>query len=129
MISYPPLPYLTGFLQYPGAYILLPYKRHRHLGINLFCHENHFGDCSCEKCAEIKGENILGNILMILRQEFIDGFFTTSPHSSLVFSDNVDYRDDYYFNAFSKTAILKGETFAVNRADYQNDDAEDIEAK
>ncbi|MBR1374552.1 MAG: NADAR family protein [Cardiobacteriaceae bacterium] len=87
-----------------------------------FCHENHFGDCSCEKCADIKGENLLGKILMMLRQEFIDGFLTTSPHSALDFSDNVDYRDDYYFNAFSKTAFVRNEPFAVNRADYPDEE-------
>ena len=30
-------------------------------------HDNFWGDCSCEKCIEIKGYNILGALLMELR--------------------------------------------------------------
>jgi ribA/ribD-fused uncharacterized protein len=32
-------------------------------------HDNHYGDCYCEKCRLTKGENILGQILMRVRTE------------------------------------------------------------
>ena len=32
-------------------------------------HDNCWGDCSCEKCREIAGENRLGKILMQIREE------------------------------------------------------------
>ena len=32
-------------------------------------HDNYWGDCSCDKCKEIKGRNTLGNILMRIRKE------------------------------------------------------------
>lgn len=32
-------------------------------------HDNCWGDCSCEKCKNIKGENRLGKILMKIREE------------------------------------------------------------
>lgn len=32
-------------------------------------HDNHFGNCYCERCSNIKGENILGKCLMKVRQE------------------------------------------------------------
>lgn len=35
-------------------------------------HDNFFGSCSCEKCGN-KGQNNLGKILMIVRQELRDG--------------------------------------------------------
>lgn len=33
-------------------------------------HDNFWGDCCCKKCKAIIGENMLGQILMILRQAF-----------------------------------------------------------
>ena len=32
-------------------------------------HDNVWGDCRCSKCQEIKGENLLGQILMQVREE------------------------------------------------------------
>jgi ribA/ribD-fused uncharacterized protein len=32
-------------------------------------HDNCWGDCSCEKCKDIKGQNNLGKILMKVREE------------------------------------------------------------
>jgi ribA/ribD-fused uncharacterized protein len=32
-------------------------------------HDNYWGNCSCEKCKNIKGKNILGKILMRVREE------------------------------------------------------------
>ena len=32
-------------------------------------HDNYWGNCSCEKCKNIKGKNILGKILMRIREE------------------------------------------------------------
>jgi hypothetical protein len=33
-------------------------------------HDNHWGDCRCEKCHKTKGKNMLGRILMRLRKRF-----------------------------------------------------------
>ena len=32
-------------------------------------HDNYWGDCKCEKCKDIKGENKLGQLLMQVREE------------------------------------------------------------
>ena len=32
-------------------------------------HDNCWGDCSCERCKDIKGQNNLGKILMRVREE------------------------------------------------------------
>ena len=37
-----------------------------------YWHDNTWGDCSCEKCKDIIGRNMLGNILMKLRTEFME---------------------------------------------------------
>ena len=37
-----------------------------------YWHDNTWGDCSCEKCKDIVGRNMLGNILMKLRTEFME---------------------------------------------------------
>lgn len=36
-------------------------------------HDNIWGDCKCDKCEKIPGENWLGKILMELREGFING--------------------------------------------------------
>ena len=36
-------------------------------------HDNFWGDCTCEKCATIEGENHLGRILTLVR-EYLEGF-------------------------------------------------------
>lgn len=36
-------------------------------------HDNYWGDCYCEKCVDIKGENKLGKILMFVRRKYIKG--------------------------------------------------------
>lgn len=33
-------------------------------------HDNTWGDCSCEKCRKIQGHNMLGNILMWIREAY-----------------------------------------------------------
>ena len=33
-------------------------------------HDNYWGDCYCDKCKDIKGQNKLGKMLMDLREEF-----------------------------------------------------------
>ena len=38
-----------------------------------YWHDNFWGDCICVKCREIEGQNHLGQILMKVRQEIIDG--------------------------------------------------------
>ena len=30
-------------------------------------HDNYWGDCVCKKCINIRGQNVLGNILMLVR--------------------------------------------------------------
>ena len=35
-------------------------------------HDNIWGDCTCSKCENKKGENLLGKILMIVREGFIN---------------------------------------------------------
>lgn len=37
-----------------------------------YWHDNTYGNCSCEKCKDIVGRNMLGNILMKLRTEFME---------------------------------------------------------
>lgn len=37
-----------------------------------YWHDNTWGNCSCEKCKNIVGRNMLGNILMKLRTEFME---------------------------------------------------------
>lgn len=37
-----------------------------------YWHDNIYGNCSCEKCKDIVGRNMLGNILMNLRTEFME---------------------------------------------------------
>lgn len=34
-------------------------------------HDNTWGSCSCERCKNIEGKNILGNLLMELREELL----------------------------------------------------------
>jgi ribA/ribD-fused uncharacterized protein len=34
-------------------------------------HDNFWGNCSCNKCSNIKGENMLGKLLMKIRRELI----------------------------------------------------------
>jgi len=33
-------------------------------------HDNYWGNCKCEKCKNIEGTNLLGKVLMELREEF-----------------------------------------------------------
>lgn len=33
-----------------------------------YWHDNFWGDCSCKRCENIKGENVLGQILMMVRK-------------------------------------------------------------
>ena len=33
-------------------------------------HDNYWGDCKCDRCKDIKGKNMLGKILMVVRHEF-----------------------------------------------------------
>ena len=33
-------------------------------------HDNYWGDCNCDRCKDIKGQNKLGKMLMDLREEF-----------------------------------------------------------
>jgi ribA/ribD-fused uncharacterized protein len=35
-----------------------------------FWHDNYWGNCFCDECKEIEGENYLGNLLMIIRDEY-----------------------------------------------------------
>lgn len=37
-----------------------------------YWHDNTWGNCSCERCKDIVGRNMLGNILMKLRTEFME---------------------------------------------------------
>ena len=36
-----------------------------------YWHDNIWGDCGCEKCRDIEGENLLGKLLMEVRRELI----------------------------------------------------------
>ena len=33
-------------------------------------HDNYWGNCNCDRCKDIKGQNKLGKMLMDLREEF-----------------------------------------------------------
>lgn len=35
-----------------------------------YWHDNEWGQCLCEKCVEVKGRNLLGRLLMELREAF-----------------------------------------------------------
>ena len=35
-------------------------------------HDNFFGDCYCQRCVNIKGQNFLGKLTMKLRQELVE---------------------------------------------------------
>ena len=37
-----------------------------------YWHDNTYGNCSCERCKDVVGRNMLGNILMKLRTEFME---------------------------------------------------------
>ena len=37
-----------------------------------YWHDNYWGICDCNKCKDIKGENHLGQLLMILRKELLE---------------------------------------------------------
>lgn len=41
-------------------------------------HDNYWGDCGCDRCADIVGENNLGKILMQVRSEFVPVKMPTS---------------------------------------------------
>jgi len=36
-------------------------------------HDNIWGDCTCSRCAKIKGHNLLGKLLMLIRKEIREG--------------------------------------------------------
>lgn len=36
-------------------------------------HDNIWGDCYCPKCKNIKGTNLLGQVLMLVRRRYING--------------------------------------------------------
>jgi len=43
-------------------------------------HDNFWGDCFCEKCRDIEGLNVLGNILMRIREELqFDEWLEANP--------------------------------------------------
>ena len=54
-------------------------------------HDNCWGDCSCEKCKEKEGKNLLGNILMRVREENMKEQ-TTSVNKALIV---VDMQNDF----------------------------------
>ncbi|MBE5951822.1 MAG: NADAR family protein [Lachnospiraceae bacterium] len=38
-------------------------------------HDNHWGNCNCERCRNIPGKNMLGNLLMDVRKNFQEEIF------------------------------------------------------
>jgi len=38
-----------------------------------YWHDNYWGDCFCSKCSKIKGQNILGKLLMKIRKQIMKG--------------------------------------------------------
>ena len=57
------------FRQYPGLKERLLSTEDAVLIEGNTWHDNIWGDCSCQKCRERKGENLLGQILMQVREE------------------------------------------------------------
>lgn len=45
-------------------------------------HDNCWGNCTCEKCKDIEGKNLLGNILMELREEFRNELYRANSSTS-----------------------------------------------
>lgn len=43
-----------------------------------YWHDNTWGDCYCDKCKDIKGENLLGYILMLVREDLKNGRTSTN---------------------------------------------------
>lgn len=41
-------------------------------------HDNFWGDCTCDACVIVTGENMLGELLMEIRAELRDNSYTTS---------------------------------------------------
>ena len=60
------------FKQYPGLEEHLLSTKDAVLIEGNRWHDNIWGDCYCPKCQEIKGENLLGKILMQVRDELKD---------------------------------------------------------
>lgn len=55
-------------------------------GYDGFCednwwHDNYWGDCNCEKCKNIEGQNHLGKILMQVANEIVDEIIHQSARS------------------------------------------------
>lgn len=54
-------------------------------------HDNEWGDCICPGCKDITGKNLLGKLLMELRQKIRNGAFgLEKKHQRFVFSDGGD---------------------------------------
>ena len=56
-------------------------------GIDGFCednwwHDNYWGDCQCEKCKNIPGQNKLGKLLMQIREEIVSDILNVSTKES-----------------------------------------------
>lgn len=48
---------------------------------NNYWHDNYWGNCTCEKCKNIPGQNKLGKILMQVREEIINEVLESSGES------------------------------------------------
>ena len=59
---------LAKFTQHPELAKKLIATRRQYLVEGNDWHDNHFGDCHCYRCRRIKGENVLGKILMDVRE-------------------------------------------------------------
>ena len=55
--------------QDPELKNLLLETKHRYLVEGTTWHDNYWGNCSCEKCKSIQGNNQLGKTLMRVREE------------------------------------------------------------
>lgn len=56
------------FIQNKGLLSLLRKTEGSHLIEGNTWHDNYWGDCFCEKCKEVEGQNKLGETLMIVRK-------------------------------------------------------------
>ena len=100
------VPALTAFKQNILARETLLGTSTKELVEGNYWHDNVWGDCSCEKCKNIKGQNLLGKQLMQVRQEIrtVNERADLWPEPIVAISELVDT-----FVEQEKIAVMNGE--------------------
>ena len=60
-----------------------------------YWHDNYWGNCTCQKCANIPGQNMLGKLLMQVREEITKQpvYYYYHPESSCIWSSTTEETD------------------------------------